>query len=1223
MAANDVNAMQAQLGLTGSGPMSPFGLPTPMPVQPMMAKHPSEAARDAVQMTQTMAMNTMQTAQAVNMASTGGSGGGFGGFGGGGWGMGGGGGGMGAGWGLNSFANQYRQNMQGIQQQQLNPWMAGSMASMMGMQGYMPGMMPSPVQMTPPSMGIFRQPPPMPMGQIPPVPPMPLFSTPLTPQMPGAMFSTPFERHAQLAEFRGIQHTSAALAAPGIIGRAGADFAGSRIGAGLGGLLGARFGGAPGAAIGAAVGAFGGMMGADHFLGEGIQGAIDYANPLTEVSRRTAQVRAMSRDFVVGGPSLDTTGRGLSGAGSARLARQLNDIAGDSGFQRQTGSAFSTQDLMKITQTSGQQGLLDMAQRPEQIASQVKSIAKALKSFMQLASEPDVTEALKQLGQMKSMGLSLGESMSAMQNAKQFSRMGGTSVRGIMEMGGLPGAMTFQQQGLSAGLGMNAGMASFGMARQAVAAGAFTPQQLSMLGGVQGVAQRSMENSAAMLNQPLMAAAMSKMGAGGSFGLDPHAVQSLTQGKLSIPEMATMGVGNLLGAVNRGGTASLASFLVDQRRVSDDLGRSMRPEQLAMLPMQQALQTMKLFGQTGRGGLAMGAMAMGLDTDAAGKMISEANSPEYFQNMQRHLEVERASRRAASFERREREQPGIMDTLVRKSAEYNGLLSQGASGLRDLGTGLGNLLEEGAGTLSQWDESAEARKTGQVIRRTPRELLARSATESRAIAHMSYKDFMAGAGDLDTNNPNSAALYRTVGGRGYGGHNAVNQKISDLLGGNADDYNQAQAAAGGAAGFFGVSGMFSSGDERRAARADRNAGGALVHAGQEASLTDVVGARGNITKQMGGNAKVATKLLNAFTNKVAEAGRNNRSFFGDKPLTQDQLKSAMAEASKETGINSDGIDLGDATKQVMKHAQTQAGYEFKASQEVDQEGYNGTIDQLSEKVERRGDDLFGGETGFMGYGESDRRKVEKLMFGGEDQDPRIALYASLVAAARREPDNKVVQKRLDDYKEHLVATDPKQADAIMEKGDTMVGAATTAGNDDLLAQVGKTATAGDRNASEMEKGFLSKAKVNKAQSAVMTVKRGYEKMGYSGKSIDAKEVMKELGSPSKQGNLSAHEKELVSAFNATSDDTKRDAIATEFQNAATTRSDASEKSTMGGGYADNEADLDTASKDIGDVGSAMTKNFPEAVATFKEASESLRRTAEHLGKNGYDPAVNP
>ncbi|MBA2706817.1 MAG: hypothetical protein H0U59_03315, partial [Gemmatimonadaceae bacterium] len=455
MAANDdFNVMQAQLGLTGGGgSMSPFGLQTPLP-QPPQVRHPSEAARDAVQQSQAMAASTMQSSAMVNMAITGGGGGG--------------------GWGVGAFGQQFRQNMAGIQQQQLNPWAAGSMSAIMGQQGFSPGMMPSPMQMTNASMGIYRPAPPSPMGHIPPVPPMPMFPTPFTPQLSQSMFSSPHERNMMGAEYRGIQHTAFSQAVPGVLARMGVDAMGARTGAGLGAMMGARFG-AMGAGIGASVGALAGVLGTDHLMGRGVQGMVDEMNPFSRLTHQTAQVRGMSQSFMLGGPNLGVNGRGMGGAGSAHLARMLDNTAGSSGFQRETGGMFSTQDLMRITQQSGNQGLLDMAQRPEQIAGQVKNIAKALKSFMQLASEPDVTEAIKQLGQMRHMGLSLSESMGAAQNAKMFSRMAGTSVRGVMENGGLPGAMVFQQQGLSAGLGMNVGMGAMGMARQSVAAGTYTP----------------------------------------------------------------------------------------------------------------------------------------------------------------------------------------------------------------------------------------------------------------------------------------------------------------------------------------------------------------------------------------------------------------------------------------------------------------------------------------------------------------------------------------------------------------------------------------------------------------------------------------------------------------------------------------------------------------------------------------------------------------------------
>ena len=92
------------------------------------------------------------------------------------------------------FGQDFGNRMQQIQQQYLSPWAAQGLSGITGQQGF--GNMPSPVQMTPPHMGIYRPP----MGP-PPSPFLarerPLFPTPMTPMIPPPMFQTPFEQRYQ------------------------------------------------------------------------------------------------------------------------------------------------------------------------------------------------------------------------------------------------------------------------------------------------------------------------------------------------------------------------------------------------------------------------------------------------------------------------------------------------------------------------------------------------------------------------------------------------------------------------------------------------------------------------------------------------------------------------------------------------------------------------------------------------------------------------------------------------------------------------------------------------------------------------------------------------------------------------------------------------------------------------------------------------------------------
>jgi hypothetical protein len=206
---------------------------------------------------------------------------------------------------------------------------------------------------------------------------------------------------------------------------------------------------------------------------------------------------------------------------------------------------FNIRDLTKLTAQAGQLGMLDMAQSGEQIAQTMKNLARNLQVFMRLAQEPDVTRAMQQMGQMRAMGLTIPETTLAMHNAYRFAQQAGTSVPNLMRQPGLPGAMTFQQLGMTAGAGMQVGMASAGMARQAVAAGAFTPGQLTMAGGVQGLGQSLTEAAGAALGVNFQTMAMLTRNAQGALTVDPRRLRGLTTGQYSLQQQAEMGADNV------------------------------------------------------------------------------------------------------------------------------------------------------------------------------------------------------------------------------------------------------------------------------------------------------------------------------------------------------------------------------------------------------------------------------------------------------------------------------------------------------------------------------------------------------------------------------------------------------------------------------------------------------------------------------------------------------
>jgi hypothetical protein len=543
-----------------------------------------------------------------------------------------------------------------------------------------------------------------------------------------------------------------------------------------------------GAAIGGTLGMAAGAFGSEHFgLGATAQHITERLNPFRTMAIRGQQMQSASQDWVTGGVDMNMmSGRGLSGRGATHLGRMLEDTAFSSRFRRETGGAFSAQDLTKITNVAGQQGMLNDTQSVEQIHDRVKVVAKSLVNFMKIANEPNVVEALKSMGRARQMGMSIGETMDMAMEARMYSKMAGQSVSGIMSGAGMQGAMLYQQQGLSAGLGMRMGMGAMGSATAAVGAGAFSPQRLAMLGGVQGVAQREMEMNAAFLKQPMMAMAASTMGPGGAFGVDARATRQMMTGKMDVQQMATRGVDNLLGAVRKQGIGAIAMQEMQSTELQDTIGRIMGPAGTQMARMNQIEAQRKFMGlDRNPGGYAMAGRSLGFSPDDMKQTMDMARSPGYFDTQRRHLQNRMMEGRAledADFERNRRT---VRDRFMSTDVGH-GLRTQ-YNTVRDMGEKLVNFFQED-------EERAQAKKRGQVVVTTNKDFI--MSDEGYAAAE---KAGIGGERGRKIFERNRAAL----GGRGQTGSNVKFALQDQFLGGHGDDLRQRRQTQGGLAEFFG------------------------------------------------------------------------------------------------------------------------------------------------------------------------------------------------------------------------------------------------------------------------------------------------------------------------------------------------------------------------------------------------------------------------------------
>lgn len=603
---DNYNSMQANLGLLPNQG-GPTGFPTPSPGDTAL---------------RLMEQATMRTQHAQQMLGASGSSMSS----------------MGA---ISAFGTQYQQQLQQIRSQQnVNPFVAQAMSmNFPGSPQYQGGMLPSPLTMTPAASGMFRPPP---MGpNFAPIPPTyaPLFNLPFTPRMPSPMFQTPWEQFSSARDVRAERMATYGMQMP--------SFGGQALGYGAAAYAGARFGGhfGPMGAMAGAIG--GGLMAGAAGIPKALGNIADFTiQPTRETHLMGAGIQRMSQDWVVTGQDLSPQMRGLSRAAGLQMGGATRDLAADRQFRGATGGAFNRDDLMSIMKQGGQAGLFDMAQSVPQIKQQLQQTAVTIRQFMELTNDPNVSNVIRSMGQLRQFGMTQQDMLSAAQGMRAFSRAAGTTIGGLQQVGGLPGAMTFQQSGLSAGAGFQYGNFAAAAARQAVATGAVSTQQLGLLGGIQGMAQREMQGQAAFASMPLFGAAMGQYGAGG-WGLRPGAAGGQMGGAAGMVNSALQSMNQ---ATARGGIGALAMFPLEQRQIQSAALSEMTPQQQMAQRYQMAMQTGRFLGLKGEAAFAAGAQ-VAFGPEQAEQMMILARNPQFWRAQQQIIS---GQQRDLGFQQRQR-----------------------------------------------------------------------------------------------------------------------------------------------------------------------------------------------------------------------------------------------------------------------------------------------------------------------------------------------------------------------------------------------------------------------------------------------------------------------------------------------------------------------------------------------------------------------------------------
>lgn len=816
------NAMQMQLGLLPMrSEQTPMGVGFQPPPPPPQVPHPSQAAMMAVAQQQAMMQQTLQAAQMTRYIPPPSTP------------IGGGGG----------F-------------QPLNPYAAGAIGG--GMGG-----MPNPMMMTAPAFGGYRPgghfgSPHIGQGPIPPI------FNPFAPAVQPSHFMTPAMQNLQIMQ--GVQARGTAMAA-GLVD--GAFSFGGAIG---GGLLGSRFG------------PLGTMAGG--FLGHSIGGFLGNmaTGPGVMDAARGRQIQNMSAPWMVSGGILNPfTGQGMDREAGRATATGLRHLATrDYDFQR---TGFNTEDVMRITQLSSDQGLLTTARSPEDITRKVKEISKAVKTLVQITGDPDVRNAIASLGEMKNLGfVGTAGQAGAVANRAMFARMAGVSQGAMNDLYGMPGAMMAQQSGLAGATGYMAGMTGGAMANIARSSGALDSLQMARAGGAQGLGQINAMAQLSSMNQDIYMAAALKKGAKG-IDIDVDAYRRAQT--MTISEVSNLAANNLRDL----GKEGIFELRTRKQEFKDKLAQQMSPFEMSMNVVRQAQGLQRsvpgmnigsaLFA-TARANAVGAGMGDEQAESAARSLELQFTSREHWDGQIQQLKAQR--RQLADQERAKRDQFRTPGVLTRMGRSVDGFFN-------DVGDTIASPFNALSRRMDRASEDEAAMARGERIRRYGRSTI----IENEADREMALRALRGSAfqGPADGSNPlNSGAMSR------------MGNRIGSFFGlSSTSDANRINEIAHATrAHAFGHSFGESFGDPSSSMRRVQDV--AAVGAAMDRGATMIGQRKADTLKKLRGQSRVNfnTALMKA-SSKLHARAPTAGMIDSAGAMSESQIKASWIEALTDEGMN--------------------------------------------------------------------------------------------------------------------------------------------------------------------------------------------------------------------------------------------------------------------------------------------------------------------------------
>lgn len=352
-------------------------------------------------------------------------------------------------------------------------------------------------------------------------------------------------------------------------------------------------------------------------------------------NERAQAAEAISREFVTVGPELSPLGKGLRADAASRLGYSMMRITERMGMA-------SYRDVEEILKIGGAGGLFMLDQTSGDIERKLRGVIKVFGEVAKITNDPDMRKHIQNIAEFYKFGGTPEHYLSAVEMGGIGARVTGMSFEKLMGTYGAMGMSAFQGMGLVPAYGAMYGIQARTFAQLAANVGAFSPERLATLGGIEGV------SAALIRGQAVSASAFSNLVLPSIVGGGPAGIGVNVAGANNIAASANplFAIANQPAALaryaqNSGKTMAqaLQDFSLNAELLQSEVMKN-NPMLGQVFLMNSANQLTRMTG--GQMTAEQALMTLGVDRNTAISMVKSYGNVEALMEMKRQAQLQMA-----------------------------------------------------------------------------------------------------------------------------------------------------------------------------------------------------------------------------------------------------------------------------------------------------------------------------------------------------------------------------------------------------------------------------------------------------------------------------------------------------------------------------------------------------------------------------------------------------